>query len=122
MGVKTRDPGTLDKSLTHVRFPVVRFGTCRISRYPGVLCQIPQGIFLRKDVPLDIRRMRLCHKQSVEAVGSGAHRVDAFPVVEKLPRQRLADAHADGEQREAKKTNEAQGRDGLPQIAHEITN
>ena len=122
MGIKTRDPGTLDKSLTHVRFPVVRFGTCRISRYPGVLRQIPQGIFLRKDVSFDTRHVRLRHEQSVEAVGSGPHLVRSFPVMEELPRDRLADAHADGKQRKAKKTDEAQSRDGLPQIAHEITN
>jgi hypothetical protein len=121
VGIETRDPGTLDESLTHVRFRVVRFGTCRISRYPGVLCQIPQGIFLRKDVPLDIRTLRLRHEQSVKEVGSDAHLVRAFRVVKKLPRDGLANANADGKQREATEADEAQSRDGFPQIAHEIT-
>jgi hypothetical protein len=107
VGIKTRDPGTFDKSLTYVRFPVVRFGTCRISRYPGVLCQIPQGIFLRKDVPLDIRALRLRHEQSVKEIGSGSQRVHALSVMEEIPGHRLADSHADGKQREAKKADEA---------------
>jgi len=65
-----------------VTFPVVRFGTCRTSRYPGVLCQIPQGIFLRKDIALDIRSVRLRHEQSMKAVGPSTHLVRAFAVVE----------------------------------------
>lgn len=122
MRIETRDPGTLDKSLTYVRFPVVRFGTCRVSRYPGVLCLIPQGIFLRKDIPLDVRPLRLRHEQSVNEIRSGVHLVRVFRVVEKMPRDRLTDAHTDGKQREAKKADEAQRRDGIPQFAHEITN
>jgi len=43
-------------------------------------------------------------------------------VVEKLPGHRFAYGHADRQQRETEKTDEAEGRDGLPHIFHEITN
>jgi hypothetical protein len=71
---------------------------------------------------LDIRALRLRHEQSVKEIGSGPQRVHALRVVEEIPGHRLAYSHADGKQREAKKADEAQSRDGFPQIAHEITN
>jgi len=109
MRFETRDPGALEKPLTRVNFRVVRLKTCRITRYPGILEEIPRGILFRDNISFQADRLMLQNDKSRRQVASGVERMQPLGVMVQPPRDRAAYRHTDGQQRQAKETDEAQG-------------